>query len=232
LILAVNNGYLAAYAREVPTLLEKLTEPKAAFPNVAELAAFFMEPTTAEEVAVARGGSCAFAMELTAWALSADETSRQRVLDAVNDNTVLCGTQASGSMLNVSRRFMFVAKNEVAALTLAAALKRRAAEVSGIVSASLSKREEQVAFDEARRAAGVRAVRSAKLEIDGLRLSATVTVEPNETELRAMSKLLDERRETARRAATVVRNLAEGILPSGVELATYAATTPSMDANP
>jgi len=232
LILAVNDGYLAAYAREVPSLLETLTKPRAPSPQVAELAALFLEPSGAEEVAVAQAGSCAFAMDFTAWALSADETSRQRVLDAVNDNAVLCGTQAWGSVVRLSRRLVFVARDEAAARTLAAALKRRNAEASRQAFTSLSRRKAQVEFDGARRSAEARALRSAKLELDGLRVSMTLTVEPNDSEYRAMSPLLDERRTTARRAAAVVKNLAAGKLPPAEELATWMAASSDLDTNP
>jgi hypothetical protein len=233
LILAVNDGYLAAYAREVPILLETLTKSRAPTPQVAELAKLFLEPTGAEEVAVAQGGSCAFAMDFTAWALSADETSRQRVLDSVNDNAVLCGTQAWGTVVRLSRRLVFVAKSETAALTLAGALKRRNSEASRQAFTSLSHRKPQVEFDQARRSAEARALRNAKLEVDGVRVSMTLTVEPNEAEYRAMSPLLDERRDAAKRAAAVVQNLAEGTLPPAAELASYMATTASdIDTSP
>lgn len=110
LILDVNNGFLAVYARELPSLLETLTNSEFPSPKVAERAALFLEPTPAEEVALSQGGSCAFAMDFTAWVLSADETSRQRVLDAVNDNATLCGTHAWGGIMSLSRRLVFVAR--------------------------------------------------------------------------------------------------------------------------
>lgn len=227
LILAVNNGYVAAYAREVPTLLDALTKPRPPSRRLAELAALFLEPTPAEEVAIAEGGSCAFALDFTAWALSADETSRQRALDAANDNAVLCGTQAWGNIVSLNRRLVFVAKNEVAAQVLAAALKRRNAEASRQSFTSLSQREAQVRFDEARRSAEARALQNAKLEVNGVRVSMQLSVVPNEAELHAMSPLLDERRATAQRAAVLVRKLAEGTLPSEAELATYLAPATS-----
>lgn len=227
LILAVNNGYLAAYAREVPSLLETLTKSATPSPKVAELAALFLEPTPAEEVAFAQSGSCAFALDFTAWALSADETSRQRVLDAVNDNAVLCGTQAWGNIVSLNRRLVFVAKDDVAALTLAAALNRRNVEASRQAFTSLSNRKSQVQFDQARRSAEARALQEAKVEREGLRVAVTFTVRPNESEFRAMSPLLDERRTTAQRAAAIVRNLAEGKLPPAAELASYVAPTPT-----
>lgn len=227
LLLAVNNGYLAAYARELPSLLETLTKPQAPSADVAELAALFLEPTPAEEVAISRGGSCAFAMDFTAWALSADETSRQLVLDAVNDNAELCGTQAWGSIVNLNRRLVFVAKSKVSALVLAAALKRRNVEASHQAFISLSHRIAQMDFDKARRSAEARALQGAKIEADGLRVSMSLSVLPNEAELRAMSALLDERRATAQRAAAVVRNLAEGKPPPAQELAAYMTPTAS-----
>jgi hypothetical protein len=164
--------------------------------------------------------------------LSPDETSRQRVLDAINDNTVLCGTEWWGSVLNPSRRLVFVAKDEAAARVIAGALKRRASEASREAVAVKAKRKEQSAFDEARHAAGARAARSAKLDLKGRRLSVTVAVEPNAAELRAMSSLLDARRATAKRAAEVVRNLAEGKLPSAEELGTFLAPQPSKAETP
>jgi hypothetical protein len=223
LILAVTNGYLAAYAREVPSLFETLTQAQAPSPQLAELAGLFLERTPAEEVAVARGGSCAFAVDFTAWALSPDETSRQRALDAVNDNAVLCGTRAWGSIVSLERELVFLAKNEVSAQVLAAALKRRDVEASAQTLVALPQRENQMAFDEARRSAEARALRGAKIEVQGLRVSAAFTVEPNAAEFHAMSPLLDERRATARRAAALLRNLADGKLPSAAELATYLA---------
>lgn len=221
LLLAVNHGYLSAYARELPSLLARLTAAHVPDPKVAELAEFFLEPTPAEEVTVAEGGSCAFALDYTAWALSPDETSRQRVLDAINDNAVLCGSRSWGSFLNPTRELAFVAKDEIAALVMGAALKRRAAEVSRLVMPLKSNNEAQVAFDEARLSAGSRTWRNAKVEVKGRRLSMTLTIEPNDTERQAMSRLLDERRETARQAAAVVRSLVEGKLPTVAELAPF-----------
>ena len=160
-------------------------------------------------------------MDFTAWALSADETSRQRVLDAVNDNALLCGTQASGSVVSLNRRLVFVAKSKVAALVLAAALRRRNVEASHQVFTSLSHHEPQIEFDQARRSAEARALQTGTIEVKGLRVSVTLTVQPNEAESRAMSPLLDERRATAQRAAEVVRNLAEGKPLPAQELAAY-----------
>ena len=233
LILAVNNGYLSAYARELPSLLETLTSSQAPSAKVAELAALFLEPTAAEEVAFAQSGSCAFTMDFTAWALSADETSRQRVLDAVNDNAVLCGTQASGSIVSLNRRLVFVAKSRVAALVLAAALRRRNVEASHQVFTSLSHHKPQIEFDQARRSAEARALQSGKIEVNGLRVSVTLTVQPNEVESQAMSPLLDERRATAERAAALVRSLAEGKPLPAQELAAYdEPATDDADSNP
>lgn len=229
LIMAVNNGYLAGYAREVPSLLATLTKSEAPSAKVTELAAAFLEPTTAEEVAFAQVGSCAFTVDFTAWALSADETSRQRVLDAVNDNTVLCGTLASGNVVNLNRRLVFVAKNKISALVLAGALRRRNVEASRQVFTSLSNRKEQVDFDMARRSAEARALQAGKIEIDGLRVSVSLTVQPNDAESRAMAPLLDERRATAERAAAVVRNLLEGKPLPAAELAAYIAPTADPD---
>lgn len=223
LLLAVNHGYLSAYARELPSLLARLTEAQAPAPKLAQLAEFFLEPTRAEEVTVAEGGSCAFAMDTTAWALSPDETSRQRVLDAVNDNAVLCATRSWGTFLNPSRELAFVAKDETAALVLAAALRRRAVEAAAQVMPTTSRRDVQVAFDNAYLAAAARTWRSAKVEVKGVRLSMTLTIEPSEAEQRAMSRLLDERQKTAQQAAAVVRSLADGKLPSAAELEPFAA---------
>ena len=122
---------------------------------------------------------------------------------------------------------MFVAKNEAAALTLTAALKRRNAEARRQTFTSLSHRKAQVEFDEARRSAEARALQDADVERQGMRVSVTLTVEPNEAELRAMAPLLDERRATAQRAAAVVRNLAEGKLPPATELVTYISPAAS-----
>lgn len=117
-------------------------------------------------------------------------------------------------------------------MTLAAELKRRNAEARRQTFTSLSQKKTQVEFDEARRSAEARALKVANVEVQGLRVSVTLTVQPNEAELGAMSPLLDERRATARRAAAVVRDLAEGKLPPATELATYIAPTASdVDAN-
>jgi hypothetical protein len=148
------------------------------------------------------------------------------VLDAINDNAVLCGTEWWGSVLNPSRRLVFVAKDETSARVIAGALKRRASEASREAVPVKAKDKEQSDFDEARHSAGARAARTAKLEVEGRRLSVTVAVAPTDAELRAMSKLLDTRRMTAKRAAEVVRNLAEGRMPSAEELAAFGAPAP------
>jgi len=233
LILAVNDGYLAAYAREVPSLLERLNQAHAAPPKVAALASLFLEPTPAEEVAVSEGGACAFAMDFSSLELSPDETSRERVLDAVNDNTLLCATQSWGSILKTVRRYLFVAKDAAAAQTILDALKRRAVDASREAVAAPATRPEQTEFDAARHSAGARAARSAKFELAGNRLSATLDVAPNAAELRAMARVLDERRAAGKRAAELIRNLAEGKLPSAEQLATFARALPdSLDAQP
>jgi hypothetical protein len=103
-------------------------------------------------------------------------------------------------------------------------LKRRASEASREAVTANPNHDEQTEFDKARHSAGARAARSAKLELEGRRLSVTVQVTPNDAELRAMSKLLDARRTMAKRAAEIVRNLAEGKLPSAQELETFQAT--------
>jgi hypothetical protein len=225
LLLAVNNGYLTAYAREVPSLLETLGKAHPPPPKVAELAAFFIEATQPEEVAVAQGGSCAFAVDFSLLELSADETSRQRVLDAVNDNALLCGTLSSGSVIRPTRRLVFVAKDEAAAQIIAAALKRRALEASNEAVATAQKAETQTEFDKARHSVLARAARAAKPELVKNRLSVTVAFEPNAAELSAMSTLFDERRAASKRAAAIIRNLAAGKQPSREELETFRAHT-------
>lgn len=221
LVLAVNNGYVAAYAREVPSLLETLTTARPLPEKVAELASFFLEPSTADEVAVSTGGSCAFAMDFSVLGLSPDESSRQRLLDAVNDNTALCGMQSSGSVLNPSRRLILLAKSDVSAKVLVAAVKRRALELTHETITATAGREDKTEFDKAMHAAGARAARSAKLEVDGRRLSVRVANEPNDAELRVMSRLLDERRAAAQRAAEIIRGLAEGTPPSAQQLEAF-----------
>lgn len=220
LILAVNDGYVAAYAREVPSLLERLTQSRPPSAKLAELAAFFGEQPE-DEVAVSEGGSCAFAMDFTALELSPDETSRQRVLDAINDNTVLCGTARWGSVLDLSRRLVFVAKDETAAQVIAGALKRRVAEARAETGLSLPNRAEQTEFDKGLRSAAMRAAREAKPEIQGRRLSVTLTLKPNEAEKRGMAGLLDARKAKAARAARIVHGLAEGRLPPAAELQAF-----------
>jgi len=222
LLLAVNNGYLAAYAREVPSLLGRLTKSEPAPAGLAELGALFLEPTEADEVAVAQGGSCGFAVEFTYVELSPDETNRQRVLDAINDNAVLCGTQSAGSIVELQRRFVFLAKSEAAAQAIESALRRRALEVRFEAGVALSTRSEQTAFNKAVRSAAARAAKSAKFERDGRRLSVTLSVAPTAAEQAGMAGLLDMRKASAQRAAEVVKGLAAGTLPSAQQLANVA----------
>jgi len=229
LLLAVNHGYLAAYAREVPSLLARLAEAHPPPPDVAELASLFLEPSTADEVAVAKGGHCGFAMEFASVELSPDETSRERVLDAINDNAVLCGTHSSGSILKSSRRLVFVAKDETAAKVIRQALKQRALEVRFEAGVAMPNRADQQEFTKALRSAAARAAHAAKLELAGRRLTATLTLEPDQAELRGMAKLLDARAERAKRAAGVVLGLAEGKLPTAAELEGFQA--PANEAN-
>ena len=218
LLLAVNNGYLAAYAREVPSLLERLGSSQPAEPDVAELASLFLEPSSAEEVAVAKGGQCGFAMEFASIELSPDETSRQRVLDAINRNALLCGSQSSGSLLHSSRRLSFVAKDDAAAAAIQQALKQRALEVRFEAGVALRTRPEQQEFNKAMRSAAARTAHSAQLELAGRRLSVTLTMVPNAAETRAMAKFLDARAARAKAAADVVLGLAEGRLPTAEQL--------------
>ena len=221
LLLAVNDGYLAAYAREVPSLLERLSESHPLPPGAAELVAFFLEPSSAEEVAVAQGGRCGFAVEFASVELSPDETSRQRVLDAINDNAVLCGTQASGSILSSSRRLSFVAKDETAAQVIRAALKQRGLEVRFEVGVAQPNRTDQRDFTKAMRSAAARAAGSAKLEGEGRRVSVTLTLAPNPAELRGMAELLDVRATKAKQAADIVLGLADGKLPTAQQLEAF-----------
>lgn len=218
LLLAVNNGYLAAYAREVPSLLERFTRSQPPSPRLAELASLFLESTDAEEVAVAEGGSCGFAVEFTSVELSPDETNRQRVLDAINDNAVLCGTQSGGSIMKLQRRFVFLAKDEARAKAIRSALARRALEVRFEAGVAMPNRPEQTAFNKAVRSAAARAAGSAKFEQAGRRLSVTLAMEPDAAEERAMAGLLDARKAMAHRAAEVVKGLLAGTLPSAEQL--------------
>jgi hypothetical protein len=218
LLLAVNNGYLAAYAREVPSLLERLSSSQPAAPDVAELASLFLEPSSAEEVAVAKGGQCGFAMEFASIELSPDETSRQRVLDAINRNALLCGSQSSGSILHSSRRLSFLAKDEAAAAAIQQALKQRALEVRFEAGVALPTRADQQEFNKAMRSAAARTAHSAQLELVGRRLSVTLTLAPNVAETRAMANFLDARAARAKAAADVVLGLAEGRLPTAEQL--------------
>jgi len=222
LLLAVNNGYLAAYAREVPSLLERLSTPQPPLPpDVAELASLFLEPSQAEEVAVAKGGQCGFAMEFSAVELSPDETNRQRILDAINNNASLCGSQASGSILHSTRRLLFMAKDDAAAAAIQRALKVRALEVRFEAGVALPNRPDQQEYNKAMRSAAARAAHGAQIELAGRRLSVTLTLEPNQAETRAMAKLLDARAARAKSAADVVLALAEGKLPTAQQLETF-----------
>jgi hypothetical protein len=221
LLLAVNNGYLAAYAREVPSLLERLSSSHPPATDVAELASLFLEPTDAEEVAVAKGGQCGFAMEFSSVELSPDETSRQRVLDAINRNALLCGNQSSGSLLHSNRRLLFLAKDEAAATAIQQALKQRALEVRFEAGVALPTRPERQEFNKAMRSAAARAAHDAKFEVVGRRLSVTLTLAPNAAEARAMANFLDARAARAKAAAEVVLGLADGRLPTAQELESF-----------
>jgi hypothetical protein len=218
LLLALDNGYLAAYAREVPSLLERLGSAHPPAPDVAELTSLFLEPTDADEVAVAKGGQCGFAMEFSSVELSPDETNRQRVLDAINRNAVLCGSQSSGSIQRSSRRLLFLAKDEAAAAAIAQALKLRALEVRFEAGILLPNRPDQQEFNKAMRSAASRTARGAQLEVVGRRLSVTLILEPNQAETRAMAKFLDARAARAQAAADVVLGLADGRLPTAEQL--------------
>jgi hypothetical protein len=218
LLLAVNGGYVAAYAREVPSLLERLTRSAPPPADLAELVSLFVEPSPAEEVAIARGGACGFAVDFTSVDVSPDETNRQRALDAINDNAVYCGTYSSGSISNASRRLVFVAKDEASAQTIRAALSQRALEVRFESGVPVPKGSAQYEFNEALRATAVRSARAAKIELVGRRLSVTLTLVPNDAEWRGMSKLLDARAAKAKLAAEIVRELAQGKLPTAERL--------------
>lgn len=224
LLLAVNHGYLAGYAREVPSLLQRLTKSEPPPARLAELGAFFLEATDVAEVAVAEGGSCGFAVEFTSVDLSPDETNRQRVLDAINDNATFCGTQSDGSILNARRRWVFVAKDEARARAIESALKQRALQVRFEAGISLANRPEQNEFNKALRSAAARAARSAKFEREGRRLSVTLSVAPNPIEQAGMAKLFDVRKAMAARAAEVVRGLVDGKLPSSQRLEGFMTT--------
>jgi hypothetical protein len=220
-MLAVNHGYLAAYAREVPSLLERLAESVPPPPELSDLVSLFAEPSPAEEVSVAKGGACGFAVDFTSVDLSPDETNRQRVLDAINDNSLVCGTHSSGSILNARRRLVFLAKDEAAARTIQAALKQRALEVRFEAGVDVSKRDARHAFNEAMRSAAARAARAAKVELAGRRLTVTLALEPNGAEKQGMAELLDARAARARLAAEIVLGLADGKLPSVEQLDTF-----------
>ncbi|HKO53459.1 MAG TPA: hypothetical protein VJV79_37375 [Polyangiaceae bacterium] len=221
LLLAVNNGYLAAYAREVPSLLERLSTSQPPGSEVAQLASLFQEPTEAEEVAVAKGGQCGFAMEFASVELSPDETSRQRVLDAINKNALFCGSQSSGTILDSSRRLLFLAKDAAGAAAISQALKQRALEVRFETGVALPTRPERQEFNKAMRSAAVRTAHSARLEVVGPRLSVTLTLVPNDAETRAMASFLDARAARAKAAAEVVLGLVEGRLPTAEHLQSF-----------
>jgi hypothetical protein len=228
LMLAVNNGYVAAYAREVPSLLERLAGSAPPPPDVAELAALFLEPTPAEEVAVAQGGGgCGFALNFSSLDLSPDETNRERILDTINDNAVLCGSQATGSIYDASRHLIFTAKDEKAALAIQAALKRRAVEIRVEAGGVVPKGSPQQDFNDAMRATATRAAETANIELKGRRLSYTMTLAANPSEKRGMAPLLDARAAKAKLAAGIVQRLADGKLPSAPELETFAPPAPS-----
>ena len=221
LLLAVNNGYVAAYAREVPSLLERLSSSQPPPPDVAELAALFLEPTPADEVAFAKGGQCGFSMEFSNVELSPDETNRQRVLDAINRNALFCGSQSSGSILESSRRLLFVAKDEAAATAISQALKQRALEIRFETGVATPNRPDQQEFNKAMRSAAARTAHDARLEVVGRRLSVTLNLAPNQAEKHAMAKRLDARAARAKAAAEVVLGLAEGRLPTAEQLASF-----------
>ncbi|HSU41866.1 MAG TPA: hypothetical protein VLJ38_19940, partial [Polyangiaceae bacterium] len=223
LLLAVNNGYVAAYAREVPSLLERLSDSHPLPPETAALVALFLEPSSAEEVAVAQAGRCGFAVDFTAVELSPDETSRQRVLDAINDNAVLCGTQASGSVLRSTRRMVFVTKDEAGAQAIRGALKQRALELRFEAGVAQPNRADQQEFTKALRSAAARTAASAEIQVEGRRLSVTLALAPNAAELRGMAKLLDARAAKAKLAADIVQGLADGKLPTAEQLAVFGA---------
>jgi hypothetical protein len=142
---------------------------------------------------------------------------------------VLCGTHSSGSILKLSRRLVFLAKDETAAKIIQQALKQRALEVRFETGVAMPNRTDQQEFTKALRSAAVRAAHAAKIELAGRRLSATLTLEPDQAELRGMAKLLDARAEKAKRAADVLLGLAEGKLPTRADLEGFQ--TPASDAN-
>jgi len=193
-------------------------EPRPLPPATAELAALFLEPSQAEEVAVAKGGSCGFALDFTAVELCPDETARERALDTINDSAILCGTRLSGSILNASRQMVFLARDEAAADAIQSALQQRAIEVRYEAGVAQPNRPEQEVFTQALRAAAARSARSAKIERRGRLLSVTATLAPSPAELRDMARLLDARAARAKRVAEVVQGLAEGKLPTAQAL--------------
>lgn len=227
LLLAVNQGYLAAYAREVPSLLARLSRSEPPAPALAQLGEFFSAPTEADEVAVALGGLCSFATQVAALSLSPDETGRERLLDAINDNAQVCGTHAFGSLLNPGRRYVFLAKNEVGAKVIEAALKRRGFELRFESGVALPENKDRAAFDKALRSAASRAIKQAEIERDGARLSLTVSVKPSAAELQRLAPLLDARAALAKQAAQIVRGLAEGKPPSAAQLEPFAPASTS-----
>lgn len=229
LLLAVNRGYVAASGPEVPSLLARLATPAPPPANLAALAAAFAEPAEEEEVALAMGGHCGFAVDFAFVDLSPDETNRERVLDAINDHALWCGTRASGSLLDATRRLVFLGKDEAAARAIQAALKQRSLEVSVEAGTALKKGSPQQRFTDAMRSAAGRAARSAKIERGGARLSLALNLEPSDEELKAMAGLLDARAERAKQAAEIVRGLAAGTLPTAAALASFRADATSMN---
>ena len=157
-------------------------------------------------------------MEFASIELSPDETSRQRVLDAINRNATYCGNQSSGSILHSSRRLSFLAKDEAAAAVIQQALKQRALEVRFESGVATPTRPEQQEFNRAMRSAAARAAHSAVFELAGKRLSVTLNLQPNATEAHAMATFLDARAVRATAAAEVVLGLAEGRLPTAEQL--------------
>jgi hypothetical protein len=145
------------------------------------------------------------------------------VLDAINRNALLCGSQSSGSIQRSSRRLVFLAKDEAVAAVIAQALKLRALEVRFEAGILLPNRPAQQEFNKAMRSAASRTARAAQLEVVGRRLSVTLILEPNQTETRAMSKFLDARAARAKTAAEVVLRLAEDRLPTAEQLEGFRA---------
>ena len=233
LMVAVNHGYLAAPAPEVPSLLERLASSAPPPPDVAELAALFLERSDADEVTVAKGGGgCGVALDFASPDLSTDETTRERVLDAINDNAVLCGSQTAGSFDEGSLRLIFTAKDETAALAIESALKRRALEIRSEAGVEFPESGARQAFHDALRSTMARAAQAASIDLKGRRLSMTMTLAANAAEKLAMAPLLDARAAKAKLAADIVQRLARGALPSATELEAFAAPAPSPSAVP